>query len=203
MNEIRRRARWSAPAARAARLGLLLGLVVAIVLAGCGETALVRGGESTLPGPLPAGAEIAPERTDAAVAPRFNLTLVDGAVVDMGTLWADRPVLLFFFSSWCGTCADQEAYMAEIVGRYGDAIPVIGIAGQDTPGDVTTFLDEHAVDHPVGFDSDDGRIWDLYGVAEPPLVAVVGPGGRLLRGYPGGADPEILDAILAELVSLD
>jgi len=186
----------------AGMLGALLAAAVGLAgLAGCGAPAVPRGGASALPGPLPEGVVIAPEQTGQPLSARFNLTLVDGNVVDASTLWADRPVILFFFASWCGPCAAQQDHLSELDRRYGDALPILGIAGQDDLTDVRAFLDAHEVQHAVGMDSDDLRIWSLYAVREPPLVAVIGPGGRLMRGYPGGADPATLDALVETLVT--
>jgi thiol-disulfide isomerase/thioredoxin len=177
--------------------------VAAVVgLASCGSGA-VGGGSSTLPGPRPDDVTIAPEQTDKPRAPAFSLALVDGTVVDVSTLWTDRPLILFFFASWCGECATQQDRLNALVERYGDALPVVGIAGRDTPEDVAAYIEDQDVRHPVGLDGADLRIWLLYAAREPPLVAVVGPGGRLLAGYPGGADQSTLDTLVGSLVTLD
>jgi hypothetical protein len=39
-------------------------------------------------------------------------------------------------------------------------------------------------------------------VREPPVVAVVGRGGGLIRGWPGGVDADTLHGVLDDLVSL-
>jgi len=82
------------------------GLIVALASCG-GETPSPRGGAVFLPGQLPAGVVVAPERTDAVAAPEFALTLLDGSVADPADYWRDRPVVLVFFSSWCTLCARQ------------------------------------------------------------------------------------------------
>jgi len=75
------------------------------------------------------------------------------------------------------------------------------VAGVDTAADVQGYLQEHDVGYAVGID-DAGRIWNAYAVREPPVVAVVGRGGRLIRGSPGGVDAPTLRAVLDELVTL-
>jgi hypothetical protein len=75
------------------------------------------------------------------------------------------------------------------------------VAGVDTAEDVQGYLQEHDVGYAVGLD-DEGRIWNAYAVREPPVVAVVGRGARLIRGWPGGVDAPTLRAVLDELVTL-
>jgi peroxiredoxin len=185
------------------RPGLLL--VLAFVLAACGGTEASRGGGDAIPGPLPSGVTVAPEQADAPGAFDFSLTLLDNAPLDMSALWADRPVVLFFFASGCEQCGDQLEMLNDVVERYGDAVPVVGIAGAggDEAADVEAFLEAHGAVIPVGIDTTDGlRIWDAYAAREPPLVVLVGPGGHVLRGWPGGASPEALEEAISALVTL-
>jgi hypothetical protein len=55
------------------------------------------------------------------------------------------------------------------------------------------------VTYPVGID---GRLetWRRYAVPNPPAVILVGPGAKLLRGWPGGVETDALDAELQRLV---
>lgn len=178
-------------------------LVGALLFSACGsDSSSPRGGEASLPGPLPAGVVVAAERADAVRAPAFQLALLDGSPVDPADYWHERPVVLSFFSSWCTLCARQQAVLNGLADRYGDAVAVLGVAGVDTEAAVQAYLQEHDVPYAVGLDDPDGRTWNAYAVREPPVVAIIGPGGRLIRGWPGGVDAETLHAVLDELVTL-
>jgi peroxiredoxin len=178
-------------------------LVSALAVGGCGGDApSPRGGSAFLPGPLPAGVEVAAEQTDAVRAPTFRLTLLDGSPVDPAEYWRDRPVVLVFFSSWCTLCARQQADLNRLLDRYGDGVVVLGVAGVDNEATVQVYLQEHDVPYAVGIDDPDGRIWNAFAVREPPVVAVVGRGGRLIRGWPGGVDADTLHGVLDGLVRL-
>lgn len=178
-------------------------LLLSLVLAACtgdpsgGDP---RGGAAALPGPVPSGVTFL-EPGDAPPAPEFSLTLMDGTSVTGSELWTDRPVLLFFFASWCGVCAEQQSTVTSIAERYGDAIAVVGIAGEDEADAVAEYLDEHQVPYPVGID-DDLDVWRLYAAEEPPVVVVVAKGGRVLRGWPGGTTRDVIDDAIAELVRM-
>jgi peroxiredoxin len=185
----------------------LAGLAVCAVLAvsGCTGTAPpgraepVAGGAATLPGPVPPGLALRPAPTGAPSAPAVRGTLVDGSPVDLATLWADRPVVLLFFTSWCTLCEQRQDALSQLARDHRDRVVFVGVAGADEPDDVQRHLRAHRVEYPVLRD-DDGRIALSYAVREPPAVVLVAKGGALLRGWPGGVDAPTLDARLAELV---
>ena len=178
-------------------------LLLSLVLAACtgdpsgGDQ---RGGAAALPGPVPSGVTFL-QAGDAPPAPEFSLTLMDGTQVTGSELWADRPVLLFFFASWCGVCAEQQSMVTSIAERYGDAIAVIGVGGEDEADAVAEYLDEHQVLYPVGID-EDLDVWRLYAAEEPPVLVVISKGGRVVRGWPGGTTRGVIDEALAEVVQL-
>lgn len=169
-----------------------------MLVAGCGGGAAYDGGRDTLPGPVPKGVSYAPSES-TALAPPFTLKLLDGTQLDVATLWKDRPAVLLFFASWCSKCATQQETLAKLGEQYGDKVAFVGVAGQDTAEKVRTWLSDHKVSYPVGIDPD-LAIWRRYAVRTPPAVALVAPGGKLLRGWPGGVDAETLELALSELV---
>jgi peroxiredoxin len=178
---------------------LLVLLLAVAAAAGCGGApASHDGGRATLPGPLPSGVTFAPATTTAA-APAFALKLLDGTPVVASNLWRDRPVVVFFFASWCSRCATQQARLEPLVKRYQDVVTFIGVGGQDKPSAVKTWLDAHDVTYPVAID---GQLatWRTYAVRQPPAVVLIAPGGKLERGWTAGVTTDVLDAELKRLV---
>ncbi|MEV7226890.1 MULTISPECIES: TlpA disulfide reductase family protein [Polymorphospora] len=159
----------------------------------------VAGGAHTLPGPAPAGLALKPPATEAPTAPRFSATLTDGTDIDVSTLWADRPVVLTFFSSWCTICADRQDAMSELARTYQDRVVFLGVAGEDEADPLDEYLRTHKVEYPVVLD-DSMNVWRAYAVREPPAVIILSKDGRLLRGWPGGIDAAALDTQLKEHV---
>ncbi|MFG3298110.1 TlpA family protein disulfide reductase [Micromonospora chersina] len=159
----------------------------------------VAGGAAALPGPAPAGLALRPAPPGGPGAPAVTGVLTDGTPVALADLWADRPVVLVFFTSWCALCADRQAALGELARRHRDEVVFVGVATGDKPEDVQRYLREHRVGYPVVLDAD-GGIWRSYAVREPPAVVVVAKGGALLRGWPGGVDAATLDAELRRLV---
>ncbi|MFI7604587.1 TlpA family protein disulfide reductase [Micromonospora sp. NPDC049366] len=187
---------------RGAAVLALLGVLTATACSGGDAPADPRplaGGAAALPGPAPAGLALRPAPTGAPGAPAVTGTLTDGSPVALADLWATRPVVLTFFTSWCALCAQRQDALSELARTYRDRVVFVGVNTEDTAEDLQTYLREHRVEHPVVVDGD-GAIWRSYAVREPPAVVVVAKGGALLRGWPGGVDATELDRRLRELV---
>ncbi|MFG2054432.1 TlpA family protein disulfide reductase [Micromonospora sp. NPDC048930] len=159
----------------------------------------VVGGAAALPGPAPAGLALRPAPSGAPDAPAVTGGLTDGSRVAFADLWADRPVVLVFFTSWCNLCAQRQDALSELARRHRDEVVLVGVATGDQPADLQRYLREHRVEYPVVVDGD-GTVARSYAVREPPAVVVVAKGGALLRGWPGGVDASTLDDRLRELV---
>jgi len=152
-------------------------------------------GKQALPGPVPTNVAFAPAPKDGMAAPQATLTLVDGTEVALADYWKDRPVVLVFFSTWCQWCLDNQAELNALATEQGDAALVVGIAGEEKPEEVTAYAAKHGVTHPLA--TDPGLdVWRTFAVTEPPLVAVVAPGGKLVRGWPGGVEVETIKSTL-------
>jgi thiol-disulfide isomerase/thioredoxin len=159
-------------------------LLVVVLVAGCGGKAK----------------DVTYAKVDTtAVAPPFSLALLSGKTLDSASLWQRRPVVVLFFASWCSKCARQQDGLKQVMDDYGDAVGFVGIAGQDTPEAVGSWVKEHDVGYPVGIDRDLAT-WRRYAVRTPPAVVLVAPGGKLFRGWPGGVDADTLDEALTQLV---
>ena len=172
--------------------------LVAALLTGCGG-AETRGGASSLPGPVPEGVTFIDADDSLPPAPEMSLNLLDGTLLTGSDLWARRPVVLFFFASWCTACARVQPRLVKLAERYRDRVVFVGIAGEDEADEVAAFLDEHEVPYPVGID-ERLAVWRSYGVREPPHPVVVSRGGRVVKGWPGRVPIETIEETLQDLV---
>jgi peroxiredoxin len=176
-------------------------LVVTLAVAACdgGEREAPAGGVGTLPGPVPAGLALRPAPPGTPTAPVFTGTLTDGTALAAADLWAQRPVVLLFFSSWCTTCGERQDAVSELARGYRDRVVFLGVVTEDEPAELDAYLREHRAEFPVVVDAD-GTISRSYAVREPGAVALVAKGGALLRGWPGGLDASTLDTHIRELL---
>ena len=194
----------TAPARAFARSSTTL-LLAVLLVAGCGGQPVpsnglgtTRGGASYLPGPLAAGASVAPADSASPNAPDFTLKLLDGTSVTASDLWSDRPLVLDFFATYCTICANAQSDLDQLAGEFQGRVAFLGVTGtQDTAAAIATYLDAHAVPYAVALDGD-GQAWLKYAAHEPPLIALVSKGGRLLAGWTGDVDMAMLRQKLVE-----
>jgi thiol-disulfide isomerase/thioredoxin len=177
----------------------VVALAAVLALAGCGGGGVgPRGGAAGLPGPLPEGAAVAAEDTSAPRAADFGLTLLDGTHVRASRLWATHPVVVDFLASWCERCAARQGMLDHLARKYAGLVAFLGVAAHDRADDLRGYLGSHRVPYAAGIDRS-GGIWRDYAVDEPPVLVVIGKGGRLLRGWTVDPSETALDRELAGL----
>ena len=163
-----------------------------LVLAACGGEG-VAGGADDLPGPVPTDVRFTPTPSAALPAPDFRAELVDGTPISGRQLWRERPVVLVFSASYCDRCREIHRAAAEAVDRRAGAVALLGIAGTDD-AEAADYAEELDLGHPLAVAPE--RVWLSYAAREPGLVVLVGKGGKVLRGWPGGATAAQLEAAL-------
>ena len=176
---------------------LLVG-VLALLLGACGGDDEVPGGAADLPGPVPPGVVFAEPPPSALAAPPFSAELLDGTPVRAADLWRERPLALVFTASWCERCAGLHREVAAAVDEHGDAIALLGLVTVDDAAPALEYAEDLDLGHPVAAAAD--RVWLNYAAREPPVVVLIARGGKIMRGWPGGVDPDVLVAGLDDLV---
>ncbi len=178
----------------------LAAAALVVLTAACSGDGGATGGAEDLPPPLPEGVELDPADELAPPAPEFSATLIDGTEIAIADLWADRPVVLVFTAGWCEHCATLHEELDEVVSGYDDMVALVGVADEEDT-EIEQYVADLGIHRPMALVPID--VWDTYAVSEAPLVALVGPGGKLLRGWPGGVDAEVLREQLDALVPDD
>jgi cytochrome c biogenesis protein CcmG/thiol:disulfide interchange protein DsbE len=131
-------------------------------------------------------------------APNFSLGLFDGSTFTLSdSLQTGKPVVVNFWASWCGPCADEAPLLQASAQRNGDRFTFIGVNVQDLDSDAQAFLRKYNISYPNG-SGNAGPISVQYGMRGVPETYFIAPDGRLVRKWNTltGAD---LDQFLAEL----
>ena len=131
-------------------------------------------------------------------APDFSLELFDGSTFKLSdTLASGKPVVVNFWASWCGPCADEASVLQDAARRNADRIVFIGVNVQDVDSDAQAFLRKYGVTYANG-SKDSGPISIQYGMRGVPETYFIAPDGRLIRKW-NTLTAADLEQFLAEL----
>ncbi|MGH9868517.1 MAG: peroxiredoxin family protein [Candidatus Polarisedimenticolia bacterium] len=115
-------------------------------------------------------------------APDFSFTDTSGHLVSLSRL-RGRHVLVYFWSSWCGTCEGQAEGLRRIYERGAPAmLEILGISYDTDRAAMESFRRRHAQTWPTSFSG--RKVWEdpvgrLYRERGSGAMYLVNPEGRL------------------------
>jgi cytochrome c biogenesis protein CcmG, thiol:disulfide interchange protein DsbE len=116
-------------------------------------------------------------------APDFKLGLFDGSTFTLSdALQTGKPVVVNFWASWCGPCADEAPVIQDAARRYGDKFTFVGVDVQDTDADAQAFMRKYGLTYLNG-SGNAGPISVQYGMRGVPETYFIAPDGRLIRKW--------------------
>jgi len=98
------------------------------------------------------------------------LHTLDGNAVTLSALSEDRPLLLYFWASWCGVCRYTTPSVAELVGE-GENVMTIALRS-GTPQEVSRWLAQKKVQLPVVNDAS-GELSRHWQIGVTPTLVVL------------------------------
>jgi len=107
------------------------------------------------------------------------LPLLDGNGTSRLTDYRGGWLVVNFFASWCGPCADEAPLLNALQRRLAGRGTIVGVAWNDVSADTRDFVREHGVRYPIVRDID-RSFGDAYGVNGVPETFVIDPRGRIV-----------------------
>ncbi|RJT20725.1 protein disulfide oxidoreductase [Buttiauxella izardii] len=98
------------------------------------------------------------------------LHTLDGNAVTLSALSEDRPLLLYFWASWCGVCRYTTPSVAELVGE-GENVMTIALRS-GAPQEVSRWLTQKKVQLPVVNDAS-GELSRHWQIGVTPTLVVL------------------------------
>ena len=111
----------------------------------------------------------------------------------------DRPLVISFWFTKGGDCADRQDVVEEAFRRYRERVNFLSLNVRDDRGTVRDLIRSHGWTMPVGYDRD-GAVASLYQVGGCPTLAYAYPGGTLQSAGIGDIGPVQLEARIEELL---
>ena len=124
---------------------------------------------------------------DGALATDFVAPLYAGGEVALSD-YADRPVFIYFWASWCVPCREEAPVIEALWPEYRDrGYQFIGVNMWDLTRDAEAFIAELGLTFPLARDAE-RSIYVEYGVEGLPVGFFLEPGLRIHSRYDGPLD---------------
>ncbi|HSJ45512.1 MAG TPA: TlpA disulfide reductase family protein [Euzebyales bacterium] len=136
-------------------------------------------------------------------APEVTGPTLDGSPLALADL--NGPVVVNFWASWCGPCAQEAPHLAAIAERYADrGVQVVGVNVRDTTANALAFEREYDISYP-SWDDESAQIASQFGALGPaglPSTVLLDADHRVASRMFGAVKARQvaprLDALLAE-----
>lgn len=156
-------------------------------------------------GPLEGDANVAQDDCETSQVPcpadarRTPACRVEGADVIRVCDLFDRPLVISFWFTKGGDCAERQDVVEEAWRRYRGRVNFLSLDVRDDRDTVRDLIRRHGWTMPVGYDRD-GAVASLYRVGGCPTLAYVYPGGTLQSATIGDFTVQQLDTGVEELL---
>ncbi|CAI1538281.1 protein disulfide oxidoreductase [Serratia fonticola] len=101
------------------------------------------------------------------------LETLDGEQVSLAQLSQDKPLLVYFWASWCGGCRFTTPYVAKLVANGGNVMTVALRSGNDQQ--VEQWLAAKKLQLPVVND-EQGQLSAQWQIGVTPTIVVISQG---------------------------
>ena len=127
----------------------------------------------------------------------FVLLNDSGKRVRLGQLAGDKPLLLYFWATWCKPCRQTRPKVSDFARRYEGKVKVLGInlGGLDSLESVREYRSRYKITYPLLLDRDN-ELAEVYSIFTIPIVILL-DSTHAIR-YRGRNPPANLEDYLAK-----
>jgi peroxiredoxin len=142
----------------------------------------------------------APGAWGADAAPDFSLPDLNGKTVRLSSVYAEGPVVLSFWATWCVPCPEEMKHLQRFYEKYkekGLTVLAPAIDGSKTVSKVKPFVMGRRFTYPILLDTN-SDVKRLYRVAVVPTIFIIDRNGQITYshvGYRPGDEVELEKAI--------
>lgn len=139
--------------------------------------------------PLPTAAQVQSGEIKEGIqvgqlAPDFTGESASGEEFTLSSFRNEKPVLLVFWATWCGFCAQELPDLKLFTQEYQDRIQIVVIASGESKEIIQKYISEKEVNFMMLLDQD-RSIWNQYIVRGTPTHVAVDREGKVAAFRPG------------------
>lgn len=176
-------------------LCLCVGVVVAVGFAGRGQRQTALPASVALP-----PAETVVEARQGEPAPDFTLTDVDGKAHSLAA-YRGRPVVLYFWASWCPYCTNEMPQLNRVRAAYQEAgLEILAVNILEQPAKARSVSRSLGVEYPVLLD-ETGAVTRTFAVRATPTYVLIDREGIYRDVIVGSPREGVLQAKLEPLLA--
>jgi len=136
------------------------------------------------------------EPKDKELAPRFNATTTAGEKFTSDSI-KGKVVLLEFWTTWCGYCADEADFVDKIGHDFaGKGLLLLAIDVGESKKTVKKYLEQHPRTCKIVY-MEDTNLAAMYAATVYPIYVVIDRDGYIVGTQRGAGGEEALKRLLA------
>ena len=122
-----------------------------------------------------------------AKAPPAAVETLDGKTANLSQYIGKTPVLMEFWATWCGNCAELEPTLKAVHQKYGAQVKFVGVSVSvnQSPNRVKLFVEKHGIPGEQVYDRK-GEATGAYDVPATSYVVVLDRTGKVVYTGLGG-----------------
>ena len=118
------------------------------------------------------------------LAPDFSLLKLDGSTISLSEFKGKKPLILYFFATWCPNCRRDMPKLSSYYEKYKDQVEVIGINLQENNKTVENFITSRHISFPIALDPF-SKVNRIYGIRYTNTHILINKEGEIVRVIPG------------------
>lgn len=133
-------------------------------------------------------------------APDMELVAFDGKKEKLSALYADGPVFMNFWASWCPPCVQEMPDIERAYNAYGTKIHFVSVNLDTKREDAQAFWQKGRFTMPL-YGGDMNRVGKDYHITGIPVSVLIDKGGKILDVRIGSMSGTELEAFLKPAVN--
>lgn len=169
---------------------LALGIAAALTLAGCATSdPAASTATDAMMSSEPSGSAMTDGDDDSMEATadamgsaderlNFTVSTLTGDAFNGASL-AGHDSILWFWASWCPTCAAEAPGVADAIAQLPEGVTLYGVPGKSDQSGMEKFVSDYGLDDMTQIVDADGSLWSTFGVPSQPAFALINDDGTI------------------------